>query len=114
MAIIGDSMEDEYVAIRVPKRLLELVDELRRRGIYKSRDEAVVDGLKHVVAKHGSEVGPGYLYALYRMGLTERDLSLDDLPVTPPEEAEKVKEAFKELSAEEVIDIVRRRTYGSY
>ena len=109
-------MEDGYVAtrVRVPKRLLELVDELRRRGIYRSRDEAVVDGLRHVVVKHGSEAGPGYLYALYRMGLIKRDLSLDDLPVTPPEEAGKVKEAFKGLSAEEVIDIVRRRSYGRY
>jgi len=109
-------MEDEYVAIRVrvPKRLLELVDELRRRGIYKSRDEAVVDGLRHVVVKHGSKVGPGYLYALYRMGLIECDSSFDDLPVTPPEEVEKIKEVFEGLSAEEVMDIVRKRSYYKY
>ena len=40
------------IQVRVPKGLLRMIDELKKRGIYRSRSEAVVDGLRHVVLKY--------------------------------------------------------------
>jgi len=107
---MGEGEESVLIQVRIPRKMVALMDELKRKGLYRSRSETVIDGIRHILMKYNALREEAILWAQYERGVIPQDKTFDDIPVTPREEApELVAKVFGKMTVEELMNRVRRR-----
>lgn len=97
------------VQVRMPPRLVQLLDRMAEEGLYSSRSEAILDSVRRLVI--GYERSDRFKRALIRSYLGRKGSgSVDDLAqeIDPDEIASAIRKAFKTESIDEIITEVRR------
>jgi Arc/MetJ-type ribon-helix-helix transcriptional regulator len=92
------------VQVRLPANLVEKLDMLTEQGLYRDRTEAVTDSIRHLIDKYLKEDTTSRIVSLYLMGKIVRNSTIDEVGVI--EEAEKVRQAIKNLYGTDNIDEV--------
>jgi Arc/MetJ-type ribon-helix-helix transcriptional regulator len=97
--------------VRVPETLVRELDKLVAAGYFKSRSEAVAEGIRRLLLAYSGAAGSiASLARLYAEGVLERDLE----PGTPfeidvDEARRRILEFFGTDSADEAVRKVRAR-----
>jgi len=97
------------VQVRMPPRLVQLLDRMAQEGIYASRSEAILDSVRRLAI--GYERSDRFKRALIRSYLGKKGPgSVDDLApeIDPLEIASAIRKAFNNGSIDEIITEVRR------
>jgi Arc/MetJ-type ribon-helix-helix transcriptional regulator len=97
------------VQVRMPPRLVQLLDRMAEEGLYASRSEAILDSVRRLAI--GYERSDRFRRALIRSYLGKKGPgSVDDLAqdIDPSEIASAIRKAFNTESLEEIINEVRR------
>jgi Arc/MetJ-type ribon-helix-helix transcriptional regulator len=97
------------VQVRMPPRLVQLLDRMAKEGLYASRSEAILDSVRRLVI--GYERSDRFRRTLIRSYLGKKGLgSVDDLAreLDPAEIASAIRKVFNTDSIDEIISEVRR------
>jgi Arc/MetJ-type ribon-helix-helix transcriptional regulator len=99
----------KLVQVRMPQRLVQVLDRLSAEGIYSSRSEAIIDGVRRLVLAY--EVEDPFKKALLKsyMGKTVQG-SVEDLRniLDPQDIMSGITEAFGTDCIDDIITEVRR------
>lgn len=97
------------VQVRMPPRLVQLLDRMAEEGLYASRSEAILDSVRRLAI--GYERSDPFRRVLIRSYLGRKGPgSVDDLAreFDPHEITSAIKKAFNTGSIDEIISEVRR------
>ena len=103
--------ETILLQVRIPSGLVRMMDELRRKGLYRSRSEIVMDGIRQIIERYLVRGKEANSLALYLRGKLASDVDFERLPTTPRDESIKIATLmFGVKSVEELMDVLRRRS----
>lgn len=99
----------KLIQVRMPQRLVQVLDRLSAEGIYSNRSEAIIDGVRRLVLAY--EVEDPFRQALLKsyMGKTVQG-SIEDLRniLDPQDIMNGITEVFGTNRIDEIIKEVRR------
>jgi len=99
------------VQVRLPRALVNELDQLVAQGYHKSRTEAIEDAIRHFLMQWHTTSEAGKLTALYLSGRLPKRSEADPLSIVvhPDLARKRLLEEFGTDNVEEVVRAVRRK-----
>lgn len=93
--------------VRLPAKLVEMLDKLADEGYYSNRTEAIADAVRRLVEKYSGGGRIAKVVRLYQLGIKAKPVSIE---VNPQEVRKALSDRFGTDNVDEIMAIIRRRS----